>query len=211
MDTTLLQNRDYTLIIARTADDAAPQPPNFAERWNAALDSVLTLAQTCETFDPDGITLYVSCRGNEGDCEFVQYEHVTSSNLLSAIKENYPPRQVVIQIVLKAALDSYFHRKSAGQNQPNGEIILVILDGEPKDRMAVAKLIREATYQMDTDTELGISFVQIGDNAIATGFLTALDENLQAAGAQFDIVHTRHLEAIEPESITQFLLDTLND
>lgn len=211
MDTNLLQNRDYTLIIARTADEFAPNPPNFAERWNAALESIVVLAQTCETFDPDGITLYVSCKGNEGDCEFLQYENVTSGNLLSVIKDHYPPRKIRIQTVLQAALHSYFARKADGQTQPNGEIIVILLDGEPEDRMAVARTIREATHQIDSDEELGISFLQIGDNAIATGFLTALDENLQGAGAAFDIVHTQHLEAIQPESITQFLLDTLKE
>ncbi|MBD1910074.1 MULTISPECIES: hypothetical protein [unclassified Leptolyngbya] len=211
MDTNLLQNRDYTLIIARTADEFAPNPPHFSERWNAALESIVMLAQTCETFDPDGITLYVACQGNERDCEFLQYENVTSGSLLSVIKDNYPPRKVQIQTVLKAALDSYFTRKTAGQTQPNGEMLVILLDGEPEDRMAVARTIREATHQMDSDEELGISFLQIGDNAIATGFLTALDENLQEAGAAFDIVHTRHLETIQPESITQFLLNTLNE
>jgi len=210
MDTHLLQNRDYTLIIARTADETAPNPPRFAERWDAALEAIVMLAKTCETFDPDGINLYVACQGQDENCEFIRYEKVSSDRLIPVIKENYPPRKVVIQTVLSAALESYFSRKSAGQNQPNGEMILVVLDGEPGDRMGVARVIREATHQLDSDAELGISFVQIGENAIATGFLTALDENLQDTGARFDIVHTRHLETIEPESMVQFLLETLN-
>ena len=211
MDTTLLQNRDYTLIIAKTTLNEANKPPGFAKRWDAAQDAIVALAQACEAYDPDGVTLYVSCAAPEESCEFKKYEHVTSSRLVQTIQENLPPRHVNLREVLQLSLGDYFARKAAGETKVNGEMIIVLLDGEPSDRMAVAKVIKDATHQMDVDEELGIGFVQIGEDLLARGFLTALDEHLQSVGAKFDIVNTKLLDTISPDSLTEFLLSTLYD
>ena len=68
--------------------------------------------QQCEALDPDGITLYVSCRGEGDDCQFRQYEHVTSSTLTAAIEENYPPEEIDLQVVLPNALADFFKSQS---------------------------------------------------------------------------------------------------
>ncbi|NJO41762.1 MAG: hypothetical protein HC769_06875 [Cyanobacteria bacterium CRU_2_1] len=207
----MLQNRDYTIIFAKTATDGIIRPPGFAERWALAQASVLRLIQKCEEFDPDGITVYLACRSPEEGCLFEKYERVTSTNLIQVIESSYPPEQANLQEVLQAALDDYFARKTAGKTKANGEIILVLIDGEPSDRMAVAKLIKAATHKMDTDEELGIGFVQIGEDSLARGFLEALDNNLKQTGARFDIVTTKLLDTIEPDSLAEFLLSILYD
>ena len=211
MDTTILKNRDYTIIIAKTSIDDGNKPPNFAERWAAAQTSILALAQTCEAHDPDGVTLYVSCDSSEEDCQFKKYEHVTSTKLTQVIQEHYPPHKINLQRVLQTALDDYFVRKERGVTKANGEIMLVLLDGEPRDRMALVKVIKEATHKLEVDEELGIGFVQIGEDLLAKGFLTALDDHLKSVGAKFDIVNTKLLDSIEPDSLTEFLLSTLYD
>ncbi len=77
--------------------------------------------------------------------------------------------------------------------------------------MSIAKLLIRTTEKLDQDHELGIGFLQLGDDFIARGFLNALDENLKLAGAKFDIVHTQVFEQVKPDSLTGFLLDVLND
>ncbi|MCU0566781.1 MAG: hypothetical protein MUF49_09315 [Oculatellaceae cyanobacterium Prado106] len=211
LDETLLHNRDYTLILAKTAIDHALRPPGFSKRWVAAQKAILTLMQTCEKFDSDGLTLYLSCCGTQGKGLFKQYRHVTSSYLEPILQSNFPPERVELEEVLQMALDDYFGRKAIGKTKPNGEMILVLLDGEPSDRPAMIKTIKAATQQMQTDEELGIGLIQIGEDAIARGFLSMLDKDLQASGAKFDIVHYKQLEAIEFNSLTEFLLNVLND
>lgn len=210
MNEALLRDRDYTVIIAKTASERSINPPRFAERWITAESAVMTLIQKCQDFDPDGITIYISCRSPEETCMFKKYEQVKTAELSQVIQAGYPPEKVDLQIVLQTALDSYFDRRSAQRTKPNGELILVLLDGEPSDRMAVAKLIKTTTHQLNSDQELRINFVQIGDDGIAHGFLSALDENLQSVGAKFDIVSTKLLEEIQPTSLTEFLLETLH-
>lgn len=215
MDFSLLENRDYTVIFARRSLDPTIAPPGFASRWTAAEASVLNLMSQCERFDPDGITVYVARQADAAcktqKCDFQKYDRVTSTKLAQIIHEHLPPEQIDLRQVLETALNDYFDRRTAGQTKPNGEILLVLIDGEPGDRMAVAKVIREATQRMDSDVELGIGFVQIGQDLIAKGFLTALDDNLQSVGAKFDIVTTMLLDQISPQALTEFLLSTLND
>ncbi len=210
MSEPLLENRDYTVIIAKTAASVVPSVPGFATSWVAAHDAVLALVSKCEALDPDGITLYISSH-QEPSGSFKQYRQVTPDQLESVFEANYPPESLNLLDGLQAALDSYFTRKAAGQTKPNGEIIIVLIDGEPRDRMAIVRAIVAATQKIERSQELGIGFAQVGDDLIARGFLTSLDEDLRAkAGAKFDIVKTRILETIEPPCLTQFLLDILS-
>jgi len=66
----------------------------------------------------------------------------------------------------------------------------VITDGQPNNEGDVAKVIIDATKKMRVDSELSISFIQIGSDSSATKFLTTLDDDLEGLGAKFDIVDT---------------------
>lgn len=207
----ILEDRDYTVIVGKTAPSVTITPPGFGDRWNAAHDAIIALTQRCEALDPDGITIYISSKDYPQGA-FKPYRQVNSEQLGQIFNENYPPEALNLLEGLQAALDDYFARKAGNQTKPNGEIIVVLIDGEPSDRMAIVKTIVDATQKMDSDQELGIGFAQIGDDIIARGFLESLDENLrQSAGAQFDIVTTRPLEEIQPHTLTDFLLDVIRD
>ncbi|MCY7320392.1 MAG: hypothetical protein LH660_00945 [Phormidesmis sp. CAN_BIN36] len=209
MSEALLQNRDYTIVVAKTAASLLKTPPGHEQRWLAAHDAIVSLAQQCEAFDSDGITVYISSR-DEVDL-FKRYKQVLSNQVTAIFDAHYPPQTLNLLNVLQSALDDYFTRKTAHLTKPNGEMILVLIDGEPPDRMAIAKLIISTTEKLDQDHELGIGFLQLGDDFIARGFLNALDENLKSAGAKFDIVHAQTFTEVRPDSLTRFLLDVLND
>lgn len=209
MSEELLKNRDYTVIVAKTAAGVGVAPPKFEERWATAHDAIVELAQICERFDPDGITIYISSKDHADGC-FKQYKQVTSDRIPAIFDENYPPEELNLLDGLQVALSDYFVARAANQSKPNGAIVVVLIDGEPRDRMSIVKTIVQATEQMETDEELGIGFAQVGDDLIATGFLTALDEDLRSqANAKFDIVHTRILNTTEPSSLTNFLTDII--
>jgi hypothetical protein len=208
MSEPLLENRDYTVIVAKTAPSVAVTPPGFADRWNAAHDAILALAQKCEEFDPDGINIYISSANHPNG--FRQYRQVKSSELPMVLRDNYPPESLNLLDGLETALANYFTRKANGQTKPNGEIMIVLIDGEPSDRMAIVHTIVAATKHMEQAQELGIGFAQIGEDMIAKGFLTALDDDLKSkAGAKFDIVKTVVLEDVQPNALSDFLRDIL--
>jgi hypothetical protein len=210
MNEMLLQNRDYAIILAKTSASMRKEPPGYESRWQNAHKSIINLINVCQKFDNDGVTLYVPCKESKSNY-FQQYKYVNPGQLREIIEAHYPPDELELLGVLKKALDDFFARKAAGQTKANGEIILVLIDGEPRDRIEVAKLIVEATAKLENGEELGIGFLQIGDDLLARGFLKALDDNLMRAGATFDIVDTKIMTEIEENSLMQFLLDTIND
>ncbi len=201
----MLENRDYTLIIDKSGSMATPDQKGGRSRWLAAQESTFALASKCEQFDPDGITVYLFSG------RFKRYDNVTSSKVSQIFQENDPAGTTDLAAVLKHATDNYFERKSAGQTKPNGETILVVTDGEPDDRKAVMKVIIEASRLMDRDEELAISFIQVGKDAHATRFLKVLDDELQTAGAKFDICDTVTMDDMEDMSLSEILLNAIND
>ncbi len=201
----MLDNRDYTLIIDKSGSMATPDQKGGRTRWVAAEESTFALACKCEQFDPDGITVYTFSG------RFKRYENVTSSKVMQIFKENDPSGTTDLASVLKHATDNYFQLKKAGEAKPNGETILVITDGEPDDRKAVMKVIIEASRRIDRDEELAISFIQVGTDANATRFLKVLDDELQSAGAKFDICDTITMDEMEEYSLSEVLLNAIID
>jgi len=202
---TVLENRDYTLIIDKSGSMSAQDQADRKSRWEVVQESTLALAQKCEEFDPDGITVYVF------SSRFKRYDNVTSDKVTQIFEENDPVGRTDLASVLQDALDNFFARRAAGTTQPNGETMLVITDGEPDDRKTVMKQIIEASRKIDRDEELAISFIQVGDDPKVTEFLKALDDNLQEAGAKFDIVDTVTLEDMKGLSLSDVLLNAVVD
>lgn len=201
----MLQNRDYTLIIDKSGSMATKDQAGNKSRWTVMQESTLALASKCEELDPDGLTVYLFSG------RFKRYENVTANRVTQLFQENEPSGTTNLAGVLEDALNDYFKRKKAGQTKQNGETILVVTDGEPDDRKAVMRVIIEASRKMDRDEELAISFVQVGTDATAKQFLKALDDDLQGAGAKFDIVDTVTMDDMEDMTLSEVLLNAITD
>lgn len=199
-----MKDRDYTLILDKSGSMSTPEMGSKS-RWQVAQESTLALARKCEQFDPDGITVYTFSG------KFKCYEGVTSQKVEQIFLENDPMGTTNLAGVLQSATDSYFQRKAAGKTKPNGETILVVTDGEPDDRRAVMEVIVNASRRMERDEELAISFIQIGNDAQATQFLKALDDQLQGVGAKFDICDAITSDDMENLTLAEILLNSIED
>ena len=205
MTDSIVEERDYTLIIDKSGSMSTQDQSGGISRWETVQESTLAVARKCEEFDPDGITVYLF------SSRFRRYDNVTSDKVAQIFQENDPMGRTDLAGVLKDATDNYFQRKAAGQTKLNGETILVITDGEPDNRKDVMKVIIEASRQIDRDEELAISLIQVGKDAMATRFLKALDDDLQGAGAKFDIVDTVTLDDMENMTLAEVLLNAIID
>ena len=201
----IVEDRDYTLIIDKSGSMSTNDQIGGKTRWDAAQESTLALARTCEKIDPDGITVYLFSG------RFRRYDNVTSDKVSQIYQENEPMGRTDLASVLQDALNNYFQRKAAGEAKVNGETMLVITDGEPDDYKSVMRIIIEASRQIDRDEELGISLIQVGTDAKATQFLKALDDQLESAGAKFDIVDTITIEDMEDTTLAEVLLNAITD
>lgn len=200
-----MEDKDYTLIIDKSGSMSTPDQPGGNSRWDAAQESTLALARKCEQFDSDGITVYLF------SSRFRRYDNVTSSTVLQIFQENDPAGSTNLAAVLQDATNRYFERKAAGKTKAGGEIILVITDGEPDDRKGVMRAIIEASRRMDRDEELGISMIQVGADVTASRFLKALDDELQGAGAKFDICDTVTIDDMADMTLAEVLMNAIAD
>ena len=201
----LLEDRDYTLIIDKSGSMSTTELENGRTRWEILQESTFALASKCEHFDHDGITVYVFSN------TFQRYDHVTSAKVKQIFADNQPGGTTNLAGVLQHAINNYFQRKVEGMAKKNGEIILIVTDGEPGDRQAVVETIINATHRMEQPEELGISLIQVGCDPGVTKFFTALDDLLQSIGAKFDICDTVTLDAIEDISLVDVLMNAIID
>jgi uncharacterized protein with von Willebrand factor type A (vWA) domain len=200
-----LTQRDYTLIVDRSSSMATRDEIGDRSRWEAIEESTLALARKCHDLSPDGITLYLFSN------RFQRYDRVTSETVEQIFQENQPSGGTNLVAVLQDAINRYFQRKAAGEAKPSGEIILIVTDGEPDNRMAVSEVIMKATQQMERDEELGISLIQVGNDPQVAKYLKSLDDMLLGLGAKFDIVDTVSFDEMENMTLTEVLLNAIAD
>lgn len=201
----MLENRDYTLIIDHSGSMAWLDDDSNNTRWQAIQESTLALAQKCEEFDADGLTVYLFSKS------FHRYDHVTSERVKQLLAQHSPDESTNLAGVLQDAINNYFQRKSLGQTKPRGEVILVITDASTDDRQAVCEVIIKATHRVERADELRISLIQVGSSSLATKFLKALDDQLQSVGAKFDICDTITLNELETTSLSDVLIKAITD
>ena len=204
-ESSIIEDRDYTLIIDKSGSMAINDRPGGKTRWESARESTFALAKECEKVDPDGITLYLF------SMRFRRYDNITADKVNKIYNENDPMGRTDLASVLADAVNNYFDRKVAGEAKANGETIVVVTDGEPDDYKAVMRVIIEASRQIDRDEELGISLIQVGNDRKATQFLKALDDQLESAGAKFDIVDTITIDDMQGLTLSEVLLNAITD
>jgi Mg-chelatase subunit ChlD len=84
-----------------------------------------------------------------------------------------------------------------GQGVTDNIVLMIITDGEPKDREAVKTQIRNIADTLQDRQEFGIIFLTIGEiDAGLQSFLTDLDDNLNA---KHDIVDVKKFESVDFE------------
>ncbi len=209
MPANLLEDRDYTIIIARSDGSRDPEHPWY-EEWVEAQASLIDLAKKCQEFDSDGITVY------EASTPMWKYKNSNVARLAEILQrqntehDSANPTEINLVDSLKGAFSDYFDLKTKATGK-KGAVIVVVLDKQPQNTAAVAEILVSAANKIDKDEEIGVSFIQIGDDLPTQKFLTDLDKNLQAQGAKFDIVNTKFWHEIKRSSVVQFLIGAIND
>ena len=195
-----LQKRDYTLIVDQSRSMADFETAENQSCWDIIQNSTLALATQCEQLDPNGITVYLFSEN------FQKYPQVTSETVAKIFTTHQPQGKAYLAPVLKNAIDGYFKRRALEISQVNGEIIIIVTAGAIQDPQAVQEVMIEASDQLNSDEELGIELVQVGSNQSAAQFFKQLDQDLQQAGAKFDICNTVSLEDMARIDLNEVLI-----
>ncbi len=202
-----LQAKDYTLILSHAL--VAYPVPHLSDEWQQAQKTIQILSQSCICLDLDGITVYLA--GHNPATGWKTHRNISSEHLVDLIAQTSVPASLDFVSALETALKDYFERKAAGKTQVNGEMFLVVVDGEPCDRERLIHLIVETTHRLGHPLELAIGLVQVGDDSVSQGFFQALDDDLYLAGAAYDIVHTQKVASLDLSDPFAFLWTVLTD
>lgn len=201
-----LKNRDYNLVIDRSGSMMNTDTHNGKSRWVVAQESTEAVAHKLNEYDPDGITVYAF------NDRFKKYPNTTPQTAGNIFKELEPNGGTTLAPVLRDIFADYKARKAKGEVKANGEITLVVTDGQPSDEAEVAKEIVNFTKTLDNgDGEYGITFIQVGKDAGASAFLKKLDDDLEKQGAKFDIVDTKTMDEIGDMPLSEVLVAALAD
>ena len=201
----LLLERDYTLIIDKSNNMSTSIPEAQTNLWSVVKETTIAIAQECERFDFDGLSLYLYADN------FERFNYLSKTQMSEILEKTAPSGIAKLSGALQDAISKYFQRRSLGSSKPNGETLIVITASEPVDAEKVQQIIIEASQQMIHNDELGISFIQVGADAKAEKFWQKLDDNLQSMGAKFDICDTVALEKIDRSLLAEVLLHAIID
>lgn len=199
-----LSKRNYVIVIDRSGSMAdSVSSKILTSKWQYVQESVQSLARKCHELDKDGIDIYLFNR------TFQKFLNSTPENIRSIFADYAPMGGTDFLPVLTEAIDHHFKHSQLPTS------IIVITDGEPSDgiqgQKALANLIVSTSKKLESDYELGISFIQVGYDKQATEFLKKLDDELVSVGAKFDICDVKTFDELENIPLEKILLDIVND
>ena len=189
--------RDY-ILAADASSSMMMHLPDGRSRWKAVAEATFGLAVGVEALDPDGIEVYTFAS------KVKELGNATSQMVMDLFAKNNPFGSTNLTALLNTVLLQKW--------QPEvPTTLLVVTDGEPNNKAAVAETLIAATKKMKFDEQLAVSFIQVGDDLAATRFLKFLDDELVAMGAKFDIVDTVSVDDFGDRSLEDILLAAIHD
>ena len=189
--------RDYILAVDASSSMGI-QMPNGQTRWAAVAEAAFGLAQAIEQFDPDGIQVYTFASGVK------EHGNANAQTVANLFSQNRPFGSTNLAGLLNLVLLQKWVPEVP-------TTLIIVTDGQPDDKAAAAQSLVTATKKMQSDEQLAITFVQIGDDPGATNFLKFLDDELMGLGAKFDVVDTFSASEFGNRSIEEILLAAIQD
>lgn len=174
--------------------------------WNKIAESVEAFAGIGASYDPNGIDLVIF---NDS----VTYKSGVKTEEVRAIFNEYEPNGGTN---MQAAIAKVQEIVSGNMAAGKSTLVLFFGDGEPtpnpdSQKEAIAKMIVAMTQPMTNDNQLAISFNQVGEDPAAERFFQSLDDDLQGAGAKFDVVNRSSWTEWKEASPTSVMLAAYND
>jgi Mg-chelatase subunit ChlD len=84
-------------------------------------------------------------------------------------------------------------------------LVVILTDGMPNCGPKVEGVIADATQALESEQDVRIAFLEVGDNGLSSAYLKYLDGYLQNDGAKFDVVDTLTFEQLKKSSFLDVL------
>lgn len=210
-----LGSYDYKILVDRSGSMASLG--NNGNRWKDAHEISKEVANVCDQFDDDGIDIILF------DHDFITINNVHAGSVDDIFRQYRPRGTTDTARALRSALSEFLPTKKSGGlfsknkiiypdlSQVKPLIIVVLTDGSPDNQSAVEEVIIEATTSLSSRKQLGITFLQVGNDRDASKFLKALDDDLERKGAKFDIIDTKQYTEIKGMDAVDIIIGALTD
>ncbi|QRV92261.1 von willebrand factor type A domain protein [Ceratobasidium sp. AG-Ba] len=181
-------------------------------RWQEARDALAGLAKTALQYDSDGIEIFFLNAVDSGRTVKASFSDEDVRQLFASVRQS-PGTPTGRR--LNDLLTSYINKlETAGAKSIKPLNLIVITDGEPSDDPA--SVIVEAARRLDEGkyplAQVGIQFIQVGDDSWASKALKDLDNHLGTMNSVRDIVDTRPYtgQQLTAERLITMLLGGIN-
>ncbi len=204
----LLRDRDFSFVLCRSIESWSSEHPLFSV-WQSVQPSIIDLAKKCLSYDRNGINLYWASEPVE------EHRSESLASLAQMFQKKNPPITNNLLGALEKVITYFFSRRDWKLNV-NGEIVIVLLDQVPPESERIVELMLDTSQKLGTeseelrDYELGILFIQVGENESVRQFLSFLDNDLEKLGAH-DLIDAKPWEYIRQTSLSAFLEGALTD
>ncbi|CAE7226219.1 unnamed protein product [Rhizoctonia solani] len=186
-------------------------------RWNEARDALMGLAKYALKHDQDGIEIFFL---NDVTNGLVRNEEEVRKLFYSVGPTGGTPTGRRLEQILTTYISRIeaAKTKSGGADPSQSGIkplnLIVITDGEPTDdpESVIVTAARRLDAGQFSLTQVGIQFIQVGDDKSASKALKELDEHLHEDHNVRDIVDTRPFtgKKLTPEALIAMLLGGIN-
>jgi Mg-chelatase subunit ChlD len=169
----MMSEYDIHLAIDTSGSMAGPHQ-GYSSRWAAAKELATQINSAAREIDTDGINLVTF------GATVKTYTNVTNEQI-DAVFAAGPNGGTP----LTEGLNALF--QVAGSS-PKKDLCVVLTDGEPANADTAMKALIAQANSQTADDDCTVLFIQLGNDAGATKFLTKMDDELPKMGAKFDIV-----------------------
>jgi len=179
-------------------------PGSTTTRWKAAEEGVCALVRKVAVEDPDGLDVYLVVMNN-----VVHYPAQKDDTAVSQIfAEVEPWGDTPLHLALEKVVDKF-----TGSNDAVPSFCFVLCDGRPDDEKAIVVQIKRATdfmvQQGLSDDYLTFCFLQVGDDAEGTKYLTFLDNTISTVTSGLDIVESIPYNTIGTKPIYKIIEEAI--
>ncbi|KAJ7167757.1 hypothetical protein C8R46DRAFT_898750 [Mycena filopes] len=224
----VLRKYDTVILVDDSGSMTLPGSKKGKTRWCEAGEALEKLAEAAQQYDTDGIDIYFLNHPTES-------LNIKSSSEVRALFEKVKPSgstptgerlDQLLKPRLRLLEQARIEADGTPRDKNTGEAvkrcnIIVITDGEaseslvPKHATSPRSLFIQPIIPntLSSTLELGIQFVQIGNDSRATKALQELDDDLHKAGNIRDIVDTTPYSKLNPvtaDGLIKVLLGGIN-
>ncbi|KAJ7094394.1 hypothetical protein C8R44DRAFT_749575 [Mycena epipterygia] len=219
----ILRKYDTIILVDDSGSMTLPGSKKGVTRWYEAGEALEALAETAQQYDTDGIDIYFLNNKKET-------LNIKSSSEVRALFDKVKPSGATptgerLDQVLKPHIVRLEHARIDPDGTPKDKIteeeikrvnFIVITDGEATDNPKYAIIDAASRLKAMTNLcmiQLGIQFVQIGNDSSATKALKELDDDLHKTGNIRDIVDTTPYSKLNPitaDGLIKVLLGGIN-